>query len=201
MKKRFNKVYQFRIDLLGIRPPIWRRIQIPETYTFWGLHLAIQDSMGWGNCHLHEFIVNDPITGLELSIGIKSEDDTDDFFTDDVIPEQKCKISKIFSEENPEAYYIYDFGDYWKHLIVLEKILPKEKDTDYPRCIAGRRACPPEDCGGVWMYSEMLKVIKKPIHPRREEILQYLGTGFDPEHFDPKEVVFCDPDFVKNILI
>jgi len=77
--------------------------------------------MGWGNCHLHEFIVNDPITGLELSIGIKSEDDTDDFFTDDVIPEQKCKISKIFSEENPEAYYIYDFGDYWKHLIVLEK--------------------------------------------------------------------------------
>ena len=77
MRKRFNKVYQFKISLKGIRPPIWRRIQVPETYTFWDLHVAIQDSMGWLDCHLHEFEIIDPSTGMKVEIGIPIEDDFD----------------------------------------------------------------------------------------------------------------------------
>lgn len=90
-----------------------------------------------------------------------------------------------------QASYVYDFGDYWDHKIQLEKILPREKGVNYPICIKGKRASPPEDCGGVWGYEELLEIIKDPDH---EETMEWLGEDFDPEHFDPKEIVFDDPD-------
>ncbi len=187
MKKRFERVYQFKISLKGIRPPIWRRIQVPENYTFWDLHVAIQDAMGWSDYHLHLFEIIDPSTGRKCEIGIPDPDG-------EVLPGWEQKIADYFSMENPEADYIYDFGDNWEHRIKLEKILPKEKDVKYPRCIGGRRACPPEDCGGIWGYKEVLKAIKDPDNERYKEILEWVGDEFDPEHFDVKEVVFGDPD-------
>jgi len=189
MKKRYDKVYQFRIDLRDVRPPIWRRIQVPETYTFWDLHVAIQSAMGWTDSHLHEFEINDPTDGEKIRIGLPIED-----YDDEVIPDWKRNIADLFCPENPKAHYIYDFGDCWEHLIRLEKVLPKEKNVDYPICIDGKRACPPEDCGGVWGYEEFLKAIRNPKHKEHKEMLEWIGGGFDPEHFDLEEIEFIDPD-------
>jgi len=85
-------------------------------------------------------------------------------------------------------------GDYWDHKIQLEKIIPREKGINYPICIKGKRACPPEDCGGVWGYEELLEIIKDPDHEEYEEMIEWVGEDFDPEYFNPQEVVFDDPD-------
>ncbi|MFQ5794054.1 MAG: plasmid pRiA4b ORF-3 family protein [Candidatus Bipolaricaulia bacterium] len=188
MKKKFNQVYQFKITLEDSKPPIWRRIQVPQTYTFWDLHVAIQDSMGWVDYHLHEFEIIDPANGV-VRIGIPEGD-----FDREVLAGWRQKIADYFSMENRLAGYVYDFGDNWVHKIQLEKILPREKNINYPICIKGKRACPPEDCGGIWGYEELLETIKNPNHEEYEEMLEWLGGEFDPEHFDVKEVSFDDPD-------
>jgi len=117
MKKRFDKVYQFKITLKGIKPPIWRRIQVPETYTFWDLHVAIQDAMGWEDYHLHEFEMRHPSTGENVRIGTPTEEA--EFFGLEIISEHHQKIADWFSMENRIANYTYDFGDNWEHKIRL----------------------------------------------------------------------------------
>ena len=175
MKKRFASVYQFRITLEGITPPIWRRIQVPESYTFWDPHVAIQDAMGWKDYHLHKFTIINPSTGAKENIGIPNEGV-------EVLPEWRQKISKWSSMKNKLAKYIYDFGDSWRHTVELEKILPRENSIDYPRWIDGKRACPPEDCGGKWGYEEICRGESE------------YDDDFDPEYFDVKEVKFDNPD-------
>lgn len=192
MKKKFDQVYQFKITLKGIKPPIWRRIQVPETYTFWDLHIAIQDAMGWVDYHLHEFEIVNPSTGEKARIGDPNEESG--FLGKKILSEQKQKIADWFSMENKVAEYTYDFGDDWKHKIRLEKILPRDKNIDYPICINGKRACPPEDCGGVWGYEEFLEALKDPKHEEHKEMLEWIGGEFDPEDFDVDEVSFSDPD-------
>ncbi|KYK36855.1 MAG: plasmid pRiA4b ORF-3 family protein [Theionarchaea archaeon] len=195
MKKKFNNVYQFKITLLGINPPIWRKIQAPETYTFWDLHVALQDAMGWYDYHLHEFEMVNPRTDSPVNIGTPYEDSGSE-----ILPEEKQKIADYFSMENPSAHYVYDFGDSWEHEIRLEKIIPREK-IDYPVCIKGKRACPPEDCGGVWGYEEFLEIIKDPDHEEYEDMLEWVGGAFDPEHFDVKEIVFDDPAKRRRMIL
>jgi hypothetical protein len=191
MKTNFNQIYQFKISLNGSKTPIWRRIQVPETYSFWDLHVAIQDAMGWDDYHLHEFEMINPVTDVEVVIGIPNKDDS---FFREVLPGWEQKIAEYFTTENPSALYTYDFGDDWVHNIKLEKILPREKNIDYPVCIKGKRACPPEDCGGIWGYEELLEIIHEPKHEEYEEMLEWVGEEFDPEHFDVKEICFNDPN-------
>lgn len=191
MKKQFERVYQFKITLRNIKPPIWRRIQVPETYSFWDLHVAIQDAMDWSDYHLHVFEIINPSTGLEVEIGIPEKEYGE---YGDTLDEKRKKIADYFSMENPTANYEYDFGDSWEHKIRLEKILPREKGVNYPRCIGGKRACPPEDCGGIWGYERLLEILKDPKHEEHEEMLEWLGEEFDPELFDPDNIVFGDPD-------
>lgn len=192
MKRKFSKVYQFKVTLKGIRPPIWRRIQVPETYTFWDLHVAIQDAMGWLDYHLHQFTVMNPATGSRDEIGIPVEDDV--FFDDKkVYVGWRRKIAAYFSLDNPLAEYVYDFGDDWRHTVRLEKILTREKQVQYPGCTGGKRARPPEDCGGVWGYQEFLEIIMNPAHEEHDEMLEWAGGEFDPEAFNAAEVIFDDP--------
>ena len=191
IKKKFNQVYQFKITLKDIKPLIWRRIWVPKTYTFWDFHVAIQDSMGWYDCHLHEFEIVNLLSVTKTIIGIPNEDE--DFANYKTLPGWKQKIADYFSKENKSANYIYDFGDNWEHKIILEKILPKENNITYPLCIKGERACPPEDCGGSYGYEDFLKIIGDPNDEQHEEMLEWIGGEFDSEHFDPKEVIFDDP--------
>jgi hypothetical protein len=145
MNKKFDSVYQFRIALKYIKPPIWRKILVPEIYNFRDLHVAIQDAIGWEDYHLHEFVILHPDSGKKVSIGIPTKDDG--FFEQEIIPEKTQNIYKWFNTKNRQALYRYDFGDNWEHEIILEDILKKDPDLNYPICISGKRACPPEDCG------------------------------------------------------
>jgi len=189
MKKKFDQVYQFKITLWDSKPPVWRRIQVPEMYTFWDLHVAIQNSMSWLDYHLHEFEIMNPITKRKVRIGIPEGD-----FDRKVLPGWNHKIADYFSMENNKSDYMYDFGDGWNHIIELEKILPRNKDTNYPICVKGKRACPPEDVGGVYGYKNFLEIIRNPRHPEHKSMKRWAGGEFDPEHFDVKEVHFDDPD-------
>ena len=192
-----DMIYQFKILLQGSNPPIWRRIQVPDSYSFYGLHVAIQDSMGWEDYHLHEFNIQNPRASGEDNIGIPD----DSGWGGDILPGWKKKLSYYFSLQNPTALYRYDFGDGWEHLITLEKIFPAEEKTTYPQCIKGKRACPPEDCGGVWGYKNLLEILDDPKHEEYKCRLEWLGDNFDAEKFDPKEVVFEDPKKRLKLLL
>lgn len=189
-KSKFNQVYQFYIVLQGIKPRIWRRIQVPETYSFWDFHVAITDAMGWLDYHLHEFDMVNPRTGDKVLIGMPDDEYPDER---DVLPDDKQKIARYFTLENRHAQYAYDFGDGWQHRIELEKIVSREENVEYPRCLAGRRACPPEDCGGIGGYANLLEALADPDHEEHEELRTWVGEDYDPEAFDPAEVNFWDP--------
>jgi hypothetical protein len=195
MKKQFDQAYQFKITLQQISPQIWRRIQVPASYTFWDLHVAIQDSMGWTDTHLHEFRLKNPKTKRNINIGFPDED-----FGTKVSPGWKKKIADFFTEENSKADYAYDFGDGWHHEVELEAILPPQKGTKYPLCMDGKRACPPEDCGGPYGYQDFLDIIMDPAHEEHDSMLDWAGGEFHPEHFVCSEVIFDDPaERLKNL--
>lgn len=189
MKKKFDRVYQFKITLKGSKPPVWRRIQVPETYTFWDLHVAIQDAMGWSDCHLHQFELVNPSTRMRVEIGIPSEGFG---FDREVLHGRKQKIAEWFSMQNKLAEYVYDFGDNWEHTVKLEKTLPRENNVNYPKCIDGKRACPPEDCGSLWGYEEIC---------RGKSEFQEEFSDYDPEHFNAEEVIFDDPDERRKMAL
>ena len=188
MKKQYDHVCQFKIELQEIKPQIWRRIRVPASYTFWDLHVAIQDSMGWTDTHLHEFQIKNPKTGRKVNIGLPDED-----FGRKVSPGWEKKIADFFTPANPKAEYTYDFGDNWRHIISLEDILPRQKGVDYPMCVGGERACPPEDCGSSYGYEKFLDIVMDPGHEEHDSMLEWAGGEFHPEHFDCAEVIFDDP--------
>ncbi len=192
MRKKFNKVYQFKITLMRIKPPIWRKIQVPESYTFWDLHVAIQDAMGWLDYHLHRFELVNPSTGEISELGIPEDEDEDD--DEEFLPGWEHKIARWFSMENKKAIYEYDFGDCWKHSVKLEKILDRDKNIDYPVCIGGKQACPPEDCGSIPGYERLCEIMKDKNDEEYEEMIEWLGKVYYPEYFDVKKVRFDDPD-------
>lgn len=193
----FTHVYQFKIALLECKPEIWRRIQVPGHYSFWDLHVAVQDAMGWLDYHLHIFRIPRPGEQIATMIGVPDPSyigagmDGSDIV---VLPGWEEKIERWFTPENRAALYEYDLGDSWIHGIVLEDILPREPGVDYPRCLAGARACPPEDCGGAGGYAELLQVLAGPDCEERRGLIEWLDEPFDPEEFSVEEVFFDDPD-------
>ncbi len=128
MKKGYERMYQFHVTLNEIDPPIWRRIQVPETYSFWDLHVAIQEAMGWLDYHLHEFRVPHQIADELVAIGIPDDEMLEP--DHEVLPGWEIPIADYFSIANAEADYQYDFGDDWQHPLLLEAILDREPDYD-----------------------------------------------------------------------
>lgn len=190
-RKAPTGVHQFLIVLKGTDPLVWRRIQVPEDYSFWDLHVAIQDAMGWLDYHLHEFRLTDP-SGTLVSIGIPSDEESPDR---PVLPGWEIRLASFFERSGwhaPPAMYAYDFGDDWEHALLHEGMLMAEESTAYPRCLAGARRCPPEDCGGVHGYAEFLEAIADPKHPDHEQMREWAGP-FDPDDFNPAKVKFDDP--------
>ena len=174
-------IYQIKVKLKDIRPPIWRRIQVQANINLFKLHGILQVLMGWDDYHLHEFEVEG------ARFGPSPDEFPDPAFADELIDEKRIKLSTLISEEKVKFLYTYDFGDNWQHELLVEKIMPEEKGKRYPVCIAGKRSCPPEDCGGVWGYGDLLEAIKHPDNPEAEELLEWAGE-FDPEEFDLEEI-------------
>ena len=187
---REPKALQFKITLKRSKPPIWRRIVVPDNYSFWDLHVAIQDAMGWFDGHLHEFRVTRPGARRESLIGIPEEESWSGMET---VPGWKVAAASVFRAPKTKCSYVYDFGDDWKHVVLLEKVLSRDPDMALPACTGGRRRCPPEDCGGPWGYELLLEILADPDHPEYAERMDWAGGPIDPAEFDPKEVVFDDP--------
>jgi hypothetical protein len=186
-------VHQFLVVLTGTKPLVWRRIQVPERYSFWDLHVAIQDAMGWKDYHLHEFRLFDEVAQALVSVGIPTGEEADDR---PVLAGWDVPIARFFEQQSwhtPPVIYAYDFGDDWHHVLVHEGLEPAEGALRYPRCLAGAGRCPPEDCGGVHGYAELLAAIADPEHDRRDELLAWVGGAWDPDAFDSAAVRFDDP--------
>jgi hypothetical protein len=173
-------VYQLKITLKDTKPPIWRRILVSGDTKFSRLHDLLQAAMGWDDAHLHEFRV-----GRAVRIGIR---DPEWDAPGEVRDERRVALSSLAPQEKFKFTYVYDFGDNWEHTVLVEKILPPSPGAIVPSCTAGKRACPPEDCGGVWGYADLLDVLARPDHPDRAERIEWLGGERDAEAFDPEEV-------------
>jgi hypothetical protein len=174
-----DTVYQFKITLLGAKPPIWRRIQVQDC-TLDELHEYIQTAMGWSNSHLHQFRIGKQRYGDPMLM----EEDFEEFGYQDSIT---TAISEILPQSGRRFRfrYEYDFGDSWEHEILFEGVVKAESKVKYPLCLEGARACPPEDCGGIWGYPDFVETIQNPDNERHEELLDWVGGRFDPEEFDP----------------
>ncbi|HUW05299.1 MAG TPA: plasmid pRiA4b ORF-3 family protein [Williamwhitmania sp.] len=178
-----NQIYQIQIALKDSKPKIWRRLLIPSDMLLADLHKVIQTSMGWTNSHLHQFIKDKKFYEAR-----QPDDDFWDDFKSIDYKKKKIRVSDLLLVEKETMIYEYDFGDGWEHVITLEKILPVEEGRKYPTCVAGKMACPPEDCGGVWGYAEMLKTIQQPEHEDYNDTIEWLGENFEPEYFNVDEV-------------
>lgn len=191
-----RKVFQFKISLLGITPEIWRRIQISDLCTFWSLHVAIQDAMGWLDYHLHEFTLKLP-NDEEVRMGIPFEDDIEE-----MNPEASW-MSKVapFLEHNKSFIYVYDFGDNWRHKIEFEGSYDKIPGTKYPCCLDGKRKAPPEDVGSIPGYETLLKAMKNKRHPEHKSYLTWLGGYYDSEEFDHNKIKFTRPNDRLNRML
>lgn len=184
--------HQFKVTLKDIEPTVWRRIVVPSSYSFWDLHVAIQDSMGWLDCHLHVFRLRNPDTGVAEQIGIPDDDAFEG--AEPYLPGWDIPIEQYFRQPGDRADYDYDFGDGWEHEVVLEEVAARVPKAKYPRCLDGARKCPPEDCGGVPGYEEMLTALRDPTHEEHENMLQWVGGRYDPAEFDPQRVRFNNPE-------
>jgi hypothetical protein len=176
-----KKIFQIQIALKGFKPKIWRRILVPSDLLLSDFHMVIQITMGWTNSHSYQFIKNRTFSTLRRQ-------DDDSWNELDNVDYKKMKISDLLKKEKEKIVYEYDFGDSWEHVIILEKILPIDNNLKYPFCLTGKMNCPPEDCGGVWGYSDMLEVLKDPDHEEYESYIEWLGEEFDPEFFDKNKI-------------
>jgi hypothetical protein len=168
-----SKIYEIKIELREVRPAVVRRVQVPGEITLAGLHEVVQVAMGWTDWHLHEFDVDGARYG-------QPDPDWDD---GEVGDEAKAKLSRL-AGEGDRLGYVYDFGDGWTHMLTVEKVLVPGAGVQYPRCISGRRACPPEDVGGPWGYDGFLAAMADPAHPEHAEYREWVGGPFDPAAFE-----------------
>jgi len=170
------KVYQLKITLRYTKPPVWRRVLVPGNITLKTLHQIIQVVMGWEDYHLHAFEIG------KKSYGPISPND----LYEDRLDESKFTLDKL--RKGQKFLYEYDFGDSWKHDIVVEKILPPDAAKELPKCIGGKRACPPEDVGGVMGYQELLFALENKESEEYKEYVEWLGYEYDPDRFDIEAV-------------
>jgi hypothetical protein len=161
------EVLRLKVTLTWSQPPIWRRLEVPADVTLAGLHGILQTAFGWTNSHLHAFEIegDDEIQVLE---GARL---------------RRTKLSALLEKPGDRLDYVYDFGDDWRHRILVEERLPADTGAQYPRCTAGRRAGPLEDSGGVPGYERLLEILADPEHPEYPEMAEWAGP-VDPAHFD-----------------
>jgi hypothetical protein len=174
--RRSRTVHQMKVTLRDIKPPIWRRIVIPSDYRLDEVAALILEAMGWNNTHLHAFFIGD-----------RSYDQP---FPDapEALDERQFTLREVFDEVGTRMRFDYDFGDGWEHDVVLEAVRLETKAEREPLCLAGKRACPPEDCGGPHGYENLIRIIEEgPSSDWDRELVDWLPPGYDPKLFDAGE--------------
>lgn len=162
--------FQFKIQLKDITdPPVWRRLLVPDQFSFSRFHKVIQAAFGWENAHLFQFSPKGYNSYPVIAVPNPEWDE------EPVLDSKKTKLVEIFTTVKQKFTYLYDFGDDWVHIISLEKIT--EEKILRADCIAGEGACPPEDCGGIWGYANLKTIINDPKHPEYEEMKEWIGLS------------------------
>jgi hypothetical protein len=172
--KKNRALYQLKVTLQDIQPPTWRRVQVWEDATLAQLHHILQIVMGWEDCHLHQFEIGRRIYSVP--------DPDDDLYERKVIDESRVRLREILPRVGTQFEYLYDFGDSWRHELLLEAIVLPDPGTEYPHCLSGKRRTPPEDVGGSSGYEDYLEAMADPEHEEHASLLQWRGP-FDPEAF------------------
>ena len=171
-----SRIFQIKITLKGVsKPPVWRRVLLPAEIPLDRLHDVIQAVMGWHDYHMHVFSTESGEYGVaDSELGHSDE--------------RQATLAALMSEPGDRFSYTYDFGDDWEHELRVEEVLAAEPEAAYPTCVAGRGACPPEDCGGVWGYAHLRDVLADPTAEDHTGMLIWLeletGTDFDPSEFN-----------------
>jgi hypothetical protein len=176
-----GEICQIKVTLLGIKPAIWRRLLVPADLPLERLHDVLQSAFGWEDCHLHQFQIGQQRFG-------KPDPMEREFGGPRTASEKTARLSGVLGDARAKAIYTYDFGDSWDHEIKVEKVLASEPGRAYPVCVAGERSGPPEDCGGVPGFYNLLEAIADPEHEQHEELLEWVSEDFDPEAFSVDEV-------------
>ena len=175
-----DEIYELEFTLRESEPRIWRRVEVPASIRLSDLHLVVQFTMGWTDSHLHQFAAKN---------GLRYESKDPDLEPDpSARDEAKTRLKSLLRTPGDHLRYDYDFGDGWEHDIVLLRCRGQDPAFAYPLCLAGERACPPEDCGGLEGYYSILEIVADPLHEEHEQMKEWLGDGFDPEAFDRDEV-------------
>jgi len=176
MAGKRGSVHRLKVTLREVRPPVWRRIEVSSDLTLGELSAILEAAMGWLGGHLHRFDV------AGTAYGIPAPD-----WEVDCLDENRFRLGEVLPRVGSELRWDYDFGDGWEHDVVVEAVGPAEPGVEYPRCLKGRRACPPEDCGGVWGYQELLELQADPGLEDPDDLREWLGPDFDPAYFDAAE--------------
>jgi Plasmid pRiA4b ORF-3-like protein len=180
MKQKSETIYQIKIKLLNFKPWIWRRVLVPGRSTLRDLHQIIQAAMPWDGGHLHQFIIGQEHYGPSMA-------EIGGDWGEEIFDEKKFTLDKLALPSKSKLRYEYDFGDDWVHEINVEKIIAQDSDQFYPVCMAGENAAPPDDCGGVWGYGELLEILADPKNPEHKNRQRWLGEKFDPTKFNIDE--------------
>jgi hypothetical protein len=170
-------VYQVKVTLRDSKPPIWRRVQAKGGTSLHTFHRILQTVMGWTDSYLHLFIIDRTFYGKP-----------DPEYHFEVKDEKEFTLRQVLSGEKDRFAYEYDFEDCWQHDVVIEKMIPPKRGLKYPVCLGGKQACPPEDCGGIWEYADILEAIEDPRHPEYYSMLRWVENGFDPDSFNLEEI-------------
>lgn len=176
MAAKQGSVHRLKVTLREVRPPVWRRIEVSSVVTLGRLSEVLEAAMGWLGGHLHAF----DVAGTRYGIPDPDWDTAD-------LDERRFRLGAVLPRVGSKMRWDYDFGDGWKHDVVVEAIGPAEPGVEYPVCLKGRRACPPEDCGGPWGYEELLQLLADPDREDPDDRRGWVGPDFDPAHFDPEE--------------
>ena len=171
-----KQIYQVQIVLKNSKPKIWRRVLVKSDVFLADFHEIIQVAMGWTDSHMHQFEKNRTFYAPK------------EFELEESKDYRKVHLHTLLNREKEKIQYEYDFGDGWKHEIILEKLLPFSESEKLPVCTGGKGNCPPEDCGGVWGYAELLEIISNPGHKEYQDMMEWIGEDFDPEYFDIDEI-------------
>lgn len=175
--KRYSvsaRLYLLLVRLAEIEPPIWRRLTVPGTRTLHAVHGVLQAAMGWQDYHLYQF-----------EIGETRYEHPDPEDRDPTAPDPRAvTLDELALEQGGRFRYTYDFGDDWHHDLTVEGVVPLPREVLLPVCLGGARACPPEDCGGVGGYDQLLAALRRPKSAAAREYREWLGRVYDPEELD-----------------
>ncbi len=175
MAKRGTEMsYELKVTLREVRPAIWRRVRVAGSLTLRDLHHVLQVALGWTDSHLHEFEIRGRRYGMP---------DSEEDYGESPLDEVEYRLGELV-RVGDRFEYVYDFGDNWRHEVVAEKRVPLERDAPKADCLAGKRACPPEDCGSTYGYAHLLEVLADPKHEEHAELREWVGPDFAPESFD-----------------